>query len=280
MAVKIITDSASDIINLGVENLTVVPMKISFGEEDYLDGITISHKEFYKKLLETDTLPKTSMINPYSFMEAIDNVKQDGDEVVIITVSSKLSGTYNSAVTASQDHEDVYVVDSENVCVGERVLVEYALSLAKQGISAKKIVEILEDKKKSVCLITLLDTLEYLKKGGRISNTVGLVGEVLSIKPVITVSNGELKILGKARGSKKGSILLTQEIEKCGGIDFEMPLCLAYSGFDDIIIKKYIQDNEQLWEDNADNLTIGTVGATIGTHAGPGAIAVAFFSKK
>ncbi len=279
MSVKIITDSASDITNKGAENLAVLPMKLSFGDEDYLDGITISHKEFYEKLVETDSLPKTSMVNPFDFMEVIDRAKEEYDEIVIITLSSKLSGTYNSAVMAAEDYKNVYVVDSENVCVGEKVLVEYALILANKGMTAKEIVEKLEEKKKSICLIALLGTLEYLKKGGRISSAAGLVGEVLSIKPVITISDGEVAILGKARGSKKGNNLLTQEIEKCGGIDFEMPYSLAYSGFDDTMLRKYIQDNEHIWKNSADSLPIGTVGGTIGTHAGPGAIAVAFFSK-
>lgn len=199
--------------------------------------------------------------------------------MIIITISSKLSGTYSSAVMTSKDYSDVYVVDSENVCVGEKILVEYALSLVDKGLGAKEIVNKLNEKKKNICLIALLDTLEYLKKGGRISKTAGFVGEVLSIKPVITISDGEVAILGKARGSKKGNSFLTEEIKKRGGIDFTMPYSLAYSGFDDTMLKKYIQDNKQLWKDSADNLPIGTVGGTIGTHVGPGALAVAFFSK-
>ncbi|MFA7636564.1 MAG: DegV family protein [Monoglobales bacterium] len=280
MGVKIITDSASDIMDLSAENLTVVPITISFGDKEYLDGVTLSHREFYEKLIGTDVLPKTSLINPFSYSEAIDKVKKDGDEVVIITISSKLSGTYDSAQTAAKEYTDVYVVDSENVCVGQKILVEYALGLAEKGFSAKEIVEKLDENKKNICLIALLDTLEYLKKGGRISKTAGIVGEVLSIKPVITISDGEVAILGKARGSKKGNNLLTEEINKRGGIDFTMPYSLAYSGFDDTMLKKYIQDNEEIWKDSAENLPIGTVGGTIGTHTGPGALALAFFTKK
>ena len=127
--------------------------------------------------------------------------------------------------------------------------------------------------------MALLDTLEYLKKGGRISSTVALAGTLLNIKPVIAVEDGEVAILGKARGSKNGGNMLMTQVEKAGGIDFSKPFCLAYTGLSDALLKKYVADSASLYEGKADYLPIHTIGSTIGTHVGPGAIAVAFFGN-
>ena len=125
--------------------------------------------------------------------------------------------------------------------------------------------------------MALLDTLEYLKRGGRISKTVALAGGLLSIKPVISLDGGEIKILGKARGSRQGNNLLVQEIHSAGGIDFSRPVLLGYTGLDDALLQKYIRDSAALWEGKLDALPCTVVGSVVGTHAGPGAIAIAFF---
>ncbi len=135
MNIQIITDSSSDITNITRKDLTVLPMKITFDEEEYLDGVNLSHEEFYEKLVESDALPTTSQIPPYEFEEAIKKVTQSGDTAIIITLSGKLSGTYQSACIAAQEFEgQVFVVDSENATVGERALVEYALALKDSGM--------------------------------------------------------------------------------------------------------------------------------------------------
>ena len=121
--------------------------------------------------------------------------------------------------------------------------------------------------------------MEYLQKGGRVSNVVGFVGGVLSIKPVVTIKEGENVMLGKARGSKNGNKMLTQQIEAVGGIDFTKPYALGYSGLEDDLLQKYIADNEEIWVKQGEELPIGTIGGTIGTHAGPGAFGYAFFAK-
>lgn len=279
MNIQIITDSSSDITDITRKDLTVLPMKITFDEEEYLDGVNLSHREFYEKLVECDALPTTSQIPPYEFEEAIRKVTKSGDTAIIITLSSKLSGTYQSACIAAQEFEgQAFVVDSENATVGERALVEYALQLKDTGMEAWAIVEKLEKDKKKIRLIALLDTLEYLKKGGRISKTVALAGNVLSIKPVVGVVDGEVAMLGKARGSKQGNNLLAQHIKTSGGIDFQKPYFLGYTGLSDSLIQKYITDSEALWKEHVESLPVATVGGTIGTHVGPGAIAVAFFA--
>lgn len=279
MGIRIITDSASDITENTREDLTVLPLKVRFGEEEYLDGVTISHREFYEKLIENEELPTTSQLAPFSFEEEYKKAKEKKEQVIVITLSARLSGTYQSANIAAQDYGDmVHVVDSENVTVGQRALVEYALRLKDGGAEAETIVERLEREKKNIRLVALLDTLEYLKKGGRISKTVALVGGMLSIKPVVAVEKGEVVMLGKARGSKQGNNLLVEQIDKAGGIDFSKPYFLGYTGLEDVLLQKYIRDSEALWKEHTDSLNIMTVGGAIGTHVGPGAIAVAFFS--
>ncbi|HBR08710.1 MAG TPA: DegV family protein [Clostridiales bacterium] len=278
--VHIITDSGSDVKGTVDENITIVPLRITFGEEDYYDGVTLSHQQFYEKLIESDEFPKTSQVSPFEFENVFRAVQEAGDTAVVITLSQKLSGTYQSALMAAEGFGDIIkVVDSKSVSLGEGILVQYAAALRDAGQSAAEIAEKLEEKKQDICVIALLDTLEYLKKGGRLSKAAAFAGGLLSIKPVLSLAEGEIVVLGKARGSKQGNNMLIQMIEKSNGVDFNMPLMLGYSGLSDAILKKYILDSEALWAGNADKLNITTVGGTIGAHSGPGAIAVAYFHK-
>lgn len=282
MSIRIITDSGSDISQEEAKkyNITVLPLKTFFGEQEYIDGVTMSHSEFYEKLIETDLMPTTSQVSPFEYESVFQEIEGTEDVIICITLSSKLSGCFQSAQIAAEDYKDkIFLVDSENACVGERILVEYAIKLREQGLSAEAIYSELQEKKKKIQLVALLDTLEYLKKGGRISPLVATAGNLLSIKPVITVVEGEVALVGKARGSKAGNNKLSEVIESCGGINFDMPYFLAYSGLSDTMIKKYISDFDYMYKEHVDDLPIGTVGCVIGTHVGPGAIAVAFFSK-
>lgn len=283
MSIQIICDSASDITREMAQkwNVTVLPIKTIFGETEYLDGVTMTHEEFFEKLVETDELPTTSQIAPYEYEEAFKEIVENGDTAICITLSSKLSGCHQSAHIAAADYPDqIYIVDSENVCVGEQILVQMAVQLRDEGKGAKEIVEILNKEKKNIRLIALLDTLEYLKKGGRISSATALAGTLLSIKPVIGIENGEVVMLGKARGSKNGNNMLINLVEKEGGINFDKPHSLAYSGLSDKLLQKYIADSARIYEGKVDHLQTCTIGSTIGTHVGPGAIAAAFFAKE
>lgn len=281
--IKILVDSACDLEQSDAQALGVslLPLQIRFGEEEFLDGVTLSHRAFFEKLVETNTLPQTSQINEYRFEEAFSELTEDGSEVVAITLSSKLSGTHASAVKAAKKFgSKVHVVDSLNACIGERVLLEYAVRLVKEGrLGAAEIAAELDEKKGKIQLLAVLDTLQYLRKGGRISSVTAIAGEMLSIKPVISVVRGEVKLVGKAMGSKKGNNLLTKLVSDCGGIDFTMPYVLGYSGLSDEFLQKYIRDSEALWKDHTDHVPYYLIGSTIGTHVGPGAIAVAFFAK-
>ena len=282
MGVQIIVDSACDLSKEEAKelNIRVLPLKTYFGETEYLDGVTLSQQEFFEKLIESDVLPTTSQVSPYEFEEAYKEAIDAGNEIICITVSGKLSGTNQSAHIAADEYENqVYVVDSNNVTVGEQLLVKYAARLRDAGLTAQEIVTELELKKEKIRVVALLDTLEYLKKGGRVSATAAFAGTLLSIKPVVCVEDGSISVLGKARGSKNGNNFLVQYIEKGSGIDFDMPYSLAYSGLSDELLKKYIADSNHLYACDASELPVCKIGSTIGTHVGPGAIAVGYFEK-
>lgn len=280
MAVRIITDSASDLV-CDRPDVTVVPMSITFGQTTYRDGVDLDRSRFYELLVEGDDLPTTSMIAPGAWQEAFQAAVDAGDDVVCLTVSSELSGTHHSAEMAAAEFPGrVFVVDSQNVTVGEAVLVHRALQLVDEGRTAQQVADALNAEKGSVRLVALLDTLEYLKKGGRVSGAAAAVGGLLSIKPVLAVRDGRVEVIGKARGSKNGHNLLIKEIQDANGVDVSRPLALGYTGLDDSLLRKYVQDAGWLWEGLVQELPVHQVGATVGTHAGPGAIAVAFFADR
>ena len=282
MKLQIVIDSASDINKQEADKLglIMIPMEITFGEEQYLDGVTLNSREFFEKLVETDEFPKTSQINEYRFDEVFDKLVKEGKQVLCITMSSKLSGTYNSAKAAAKKYgNNVVVVDSKNVTIGERILIQYAISLAKEGKSVEEIAKLLNNQKDKIKLLALVNTLKYLQKGGRISTLTAIAGGLLNVKPVISIEDGDVKLIGKAIGSKKGNNLLIQLVQKSGGIDFSMPFAVAYSGLSDELLQKYLEDSKGLWEGNTETVPAYLIGSTIGTHAGPGAIAVAFFAN-
>ena len=279
MKTRIIVDSTADLMPEIKERVHIVPLTLRFGEEEFIDGVTIDHKRFFEKLVECDVLPVTSQATPHAFAKEYEKAAKAGECAVVITISSKLSGTYQSAMIAAEDYENIYVVDSGTGAMGGGILTELALKLLDEGMDAKSIAEKLEEEKKKIIIVALVDTLEYLQKGGRVSKTVALAGSVLNIKPVLSVIDGEISLLGKARGSKMGNNLLVQEIDKAGGIDFEKPLLLGYSGLSDALLLKYIEDSRHIWEGNLDEVRYTTVGSVIGTHVGPGAVVVAFYKK-
>jgi DegV family protein with EDD domain len=255
-------------------------MIVGFGKDEYFDGVNLTAQQFYEKLIESDELPKTSQITSYRFEKEYKRLTENGDEVVVIVISSKLSGTYESAKTAAQNFQGkVFVVDSLNACIGERLLGMYALQLIKDGLSGAEIKEKLDEAKGKINVMAMVNTLEYLKKGGRVSPAVAFAGELLSIKPVVAILDGEVKVIGKALGSKKGNNLLCSLVEKKGGINFDMPFGVISAGLDDSVLKKYVADRSKLWAAHTTDVPAYRIGSTIGTHVGPGAIGVAFFDK-
>ena len=276
MSVQIIIDSTVDLRPELLSEVKIAPLSIRFGEEEYVDGKTLTKQEFYKKLVTSDILPTTSQATPYIFSEVYKEAIEEGNEAVVITISSKLSGTYQSANVASMDFEGkVYVVDSLNAAIGAGALAEFAIRLSKVGLNAKQIFTILEEEKHNLQLIALLDTLDYLHKGGRIPKSVAMAGGLLSIKPLITMKDGAISLIGQARGTKKGNALLDKKVHETGEINFEKPIILGYTGNESDLLQKYLEASDCQWH----NHSITDISGVIGTHVGPGAFAVAYFKK-
>ena len=279
MAVKFVIDSASDVLPAEAQamGVTHLPLKVIFGQEEFADGVTLSHEAFFEKLENAQQLPTTCQVPPADFEAAFENLVGQGHQVVAITLSSGLSGTYQSAMIAASDFEDqVFVVDSLTAAVGERVLLMRGLELAEEGLGAKEIAEILQQERHKIRLVAVLDTLEYLKKGGRISAATALAGGLLAIKPAIEVKDGKVSMAGTARGLKKANALLKELIQGYG-INFEKPMALTCAG-SDRLLQGFIQDSQDLWE-GRQALPVYSLGCTIGTHVGPGAYGIAFFEK-
>ncbi len=272
----IIIDSTTDLAENFKNRVTIVPLIVSFGEKEYLDGIDLSRDDFYEKLVKEDVLPTTSQASPAVFEKYFEDVRKKGMDAIVITLASKLSGTYQSACIAAEDYPEISVIDSKSVAVGAGILAEYAILKAEQGISREALVQDLLTKRDEICLVAMLDTLEYLMKGGRISKTAAIAGGMLNIKPVVTVLDGEVLVLGKARGAKKANNLLVEQIQKYG-VKYELPVLLGYSGISKDLLENYINDSSALWVGHIDTLDVSQICSVVGTHVGPGAVAVAFF---
>lgn len=279
MAVTLIIDAGCDLNTQQAEALgvTLVPMTIHFGNEEYRSGVNITHEEFFEKLAASKELPSTSQPTPYDFETVYRKVKAEGDEAVVLCISSALSGTYQSATIAADGFEDcVYVVDTRAVSIAQKILLDYAISLRKHGANAKEIAAELERKKADVRAFGAVETLEYLIKGGRLSKAAGAVGSVLGIRPVLCLADGALAVAGKARGAK-GAITMTHKLIEEIGVDFSMPMGVGYTGNDPHVIDPYLNAPNSAW--NGHDVPVYTVGSTVGTHTGPGLFITAFFKK-
>lgn len=282
MNVRIICDSTADLspeVRAKVSN--VIPLVVNFDGTEYLDGVTISHTQYYSMLMECEKLPTTSQPTPEYFREAFQEAVDAGDEVVAITISQQISGTYQSALLAASEFPGkVHVVDSKTLCISMGILVEYAVRLMEEGKSAAEIAARLEKERERVHIIAVFDTMKFLIKGGRVSKVVGIAGELLGIKPIIGTTDGAIKIYGKARGRKMANSMMTKEILKRGGVDFSMPMMLGYTGVDDHVLRGYLESSKDLWQGRIQQLRTSLVGIAVGTHAGPDAMAVAFFGAE
>lgn len=278
--IRIIVDSSCDFTKEEAEEkgLVFIPMEIEWNDVIYKDGVDLYGNDFYKRLESSDIIPKTSQISPAAFQEEFLKAKESGDDVICITLSSEVSGSYQSAVIASEVMPEAIIINSQNVSVGLKILVERALILREEGYSAVEIADILEKEKKEITIIGVLDTLKYLKIGGRFSGAATLAGNLLRIKPVLKLQDGKVALIGKARGLKKAENCLNKSIEETGGIDFSRPFAVGYTGTDDAKIKKYISDYKEIYNSDIE-VPILQISAVIGTHAGPGAVVVGFFNN-
>ena len=276
MGIRLIVDSTADLTPQVRERVIVVPLTVHFGEEEFVDGIDLTAAEFYEKLAVSPVLPTTSQASPYAFSAAFGQAVADGEEVIAITVSSRLSGTYQSAVIAAEDYPgSVHVVDSRSIALGSAILTEYALGLVDEGRSTEEIVSLLEAARERIRLMAVVDTLEFLQRGGRLSKTAAIAGGLLSIKPVIALVDGEIKVIAKGRGNKQANAMMNQQV-RAAGIDTAMPMMLGYTGTSEKQLECYCSESGDLWPEGTPRSVVCGV---VGTHAGPGAVALAFFAK-
>ena len=282
MKIRFVIDSTTIVRESIRHRFSVVPLTIVCEGKEYVEGVTIDEKGFYELLERSKESPVTSQPSPEAFMKAYKEGVDNGETVIAIIVAGGLSGTYQSAVIAAQEFPEgsVYVVDSENIAIASGVLAEYALKLADSGMEASEIVKKLENARKRVRLVALLDTLDSLKKSGRIPWAVAFAGGILSIKPLVYVERGEIKMFGKARGSKKANKLIDEAIEKLGGVDFDLPVLFGYTGTDNMPVKRYLEESTALWKEKLDDIAYYIVGSVVGTHTGPGAFAAGYFVKE
>ena len=281
MAVKFIIDSASDVLPGECKKLGVVhvPLTVRFGDKEFADAVELNHKKFYKMLTSgKEEHPTTSQVTPAAWGEAMEQVVEAGDTAVVITLSSKLSGTYQSACIAAEDFEGkVFVVDSMSATIGERLLLELGIRLAHEGLDAATIANRLDEAKERIRIFARLDTLEYLRKGGRIGAASAVVGSMLNIKPIIAVRDGVVSNVAKARGAKLADKTLRDLVAKTGGIDFSKPICGAYSGLEDDNRQTFLADSREMLCDT--EIPVAVVGSVIGAHVGPGAVAIGYFEN-
>lgn len=274
MAIKIITDSTCDLPDYLVKELgiIIVPLKVLFGEETYRDGIDLTPAAFYQKLSQHKVLPTTAQVNPGEFIEDFSKYINQGDEVIGIFISSKLSGTYSSAVMAQEElgKDRIHLVDSESASFGLGMFVIQAARMVLQGKTAGEIVQWIEDIKNKVSFYGIIDNLDNLKKGGRLSSTSAFAGSLLGIKPIITLKEGALAMAGKARGQKKAFTWVLEDLKKNVDLNGKF-VCIAHASaleglaeFKQLILKNY----------KPQEIVEIEIGSVIGTHTGPGCIGI------
>ena len=279
--VRIITDSAADLEPHEYEQLKVscIPLNVSFDGQDYQENITLSKDLFYSLLSQTGAFPKTSQAAPQTVLDLYEDTKERGDEVVHITLSSAISGTYQTALAMREeaDYDDIHVVDSKNATGGQRILVQYAAQLRDAGKTAAEIVAEVEALRSRIVLFACMDTLEYLYLGGRISRAVYKLGNMAHIKPIIRVSeDGSIEVPAKAMGMRKGMDLLCKKLEQLPP-DSDFPLYAMYTG-NRACGEKMAQEIRAKGFDVPDHRIIN-VGAAIGSHVGPNACGLVYVTK-
>lgn len=277
MAVRIITDSSADLTPeeiraLGIE---VVPMTVRFGDRAYLDGVDLSKAEFYRLLTEGRDDPATAQPSPEDYLTRFRAVKEAGDQAVVLTISGKLSGTLQSALIARElcGYGDIHIVDSLSASAGVHLLAEQACALRNQGVPAEEIVRALEELRSRVRIFALIDTLEYLRRGGRLSNLQAGIGTVTKLKPVISVREGAVLVVGKAFGTAAAMKQLLKFLSQ-HPVDNDFPAYALYSD-DESRVDDFIPRLREL-DLLPREVRRCSIGPTIGAHVGPGAVGMAY----
>ena len=277
--IRILTDSAADLTAgdaAAIPGLHIVPLNVLFEDgETIRDGIDMTRADFYDRLQKADKLPRTSQPSPETFMEVFEEAKAAGDEVVVILISSKLSGTFQCAKMAAEECEfnDAYFVDSDTASPGEYILIREAVRLRDEGVSAAEIAAALDLLKKRIRILAVVDSLKHLHKGGRLPAAVALVGGALGIKPVLSVYDGAVHLADKARGRPGAYVALFKQMDKMGGVDTRYDFVMVYSSDKQVLgpIQHYVRNNLKL-----EGGHFSQIGSVIGTHIGPSAAGIAF----
>lgn len=278
--VRILVDSSADYTAQEVKelNMELVSINITLNDKNYLDGVDITKDELYQTLVETETFPMTAQPSPQEFLDIFEDAKEKGDSLVYLSLSSGLSGTFQSATLAKNmaEYDEIYLVDTLSATRAIRIMAEYACKLRGEGKTAAEIAAELEEFKSRVVIYAALDTLEYLYKGGRLSKAAAAVGELANLKPIITVNEeGKMGVPAKALGRNKAIASLVKMITE-KGIDTSFPAYTLYARG---------EENTEKLEQKLETAGVSVtkrlqVGATIGCHIGPGAYGLVFVAKK
>jgi len=279
MTIKVVTDSTSDIpLELAEElSITVVPLYVKFGDKTYRDRVDISEDEFYNKLVNSHVHPTTSQPTPQDFMDVYKKLSRQGDGIVSIHISNKMSGTLNSALQAKQMMSSEYpieILNSDTVSMGLGLLAIKAAQLANSGTNILRITEEITKSLEDTHVWALFDTLKYLAQGGRIGKAKGLLGSILNIKPLLAVKAGEMAPVSQPRTRAKGIDLLSDYVNRITDIQ---DIAIAYNTTPDEA-QALAERLGQKYDKN--RIRIARIGSTIGVYAGPGALEIAVMGKK
>ena len=276
--IRILVDTSSDytVEEIRAKGMELAPLHITLGEQDYRDAYDLSKDKFYELLTSNEEVPKTSQPTPQDFVEIFERAQENGDDLICILLSSKLSGTFQSATLAKSivEYDNIHLVDSLGATHMIRIMADHAQELAAAGKSVQEITAVLEEMKSKIKVLAVVDTLEYLCKGGRVNRATAAIGEMAKVKPMITVSEGEVAVIGKSLGKNKAIGNLLKALEECE-VDDRFPI---YS------VSTLGEENCEVFETR---LTAAgyqfkerlQVGATIGTHVGPGVFGIIFVQK-
>lgn len=276
--IRFLVDTSSDytVEEAKERGMELVPIHITFGEDDYRDAYDLTKARFYELLTSNEEVPKTAQPAPQDFVDIFEAAEENGDELICILLSSKLSGTFQSATLAKSiaENEKVHLIDSRGATFMIRLMADYGLELAKEGKTAEEIVAALEEMKSKIKVLAVVDTLEYLCKGGRVSRAAAAIGEMAKVKPMITVADGEVSVIGKSLGKNKAIGNLLKVLGECE-VDERFPIYSVSTlgtenceAFEKRLEAEGYQMKERL-----------QIGATIGTHVGPGVFGMIFVTK-
>ena len=277
--IRILLDSSADFSaeEAKEHNLELVSINITMNGKNYRDGIDITKDEFYQMLVESEEFPMTAQPSPQDFLDIFEDVKEKGDQLVYLSLSSALSGTFQSATLAKNmaEYDDIYLVDTLSATRAIRIMVEYACKLREEGKTAAEIAAELDDFKSRVVIFAAVDTLEYLCKGGRLSKAAAAVGELANLKPIITVTKeGTMAVPAKALGRNKALSALVKLVQE-KEIDTTFPIYSLYAVGEENTEKL----EQKLGKEGIRVTKRLQIGSTIGCHIGPGAYGVIFVTK-